>query len=103
MSKKTAVKAEETRVEESVTEEQFSVVETENENQNVPVKYKVNFRYGLNLRKAPGKQNPVLKVLPNGAEVEGDGRMEDVDGVQWLAVEDGWVDNSYLTLASAEV
>ena len=103
MSKEVAAaKAEEDWAKEPAFEEQNPTPELKREIREAPVKYKVSFRYGLNLRKTPGKQSPILKVLPNGAEVLSDGPVAEADGTQWLPVEDGWVDAAYLTLAGAE-
>ena len=105
MKKKNAadtVKEEEVCTKETASEGQVSTPEEKNESQDAHVKYKVNFQYGLNLRKQPGKQSPILKVLPNGAEVVSDGCMEEAGGIQWLSVEGGWVDPTYLIPVDVE-
>ena len=98
----TVAKEEEARIKETVSENQVSTTEGKDEIQDTQVKYKVNFRYGLNLRQQPSKQSPILKVLPNGAEVLSDGCMEENEGIQWLSVEGSWVDSSYLISTSSE-
>ena len=91
-----------TSAEETVIQDQETPSAGEGVIQEAPVKYKVNFRYGLNLRAGPGKQFRVLRVLPDGAEMESDGLTVERDGIQWLSVECGWVDSAYLILVSAE-
>ena len=52
----------------------------------------VDYPWGLNLRSGPGVAFPVVRVLPNGAEVV---TPAPADG-EWCAVEGGWVMSRYL-------
>lgn len=64
--------------------------------QRVGPLYKVTWPQGLNLRKDPGLEHPVLKVLPFGSVVEGRGEAVVVNGSNWLPVQDGWCDAQFL-------
>lgn len=70
--------------------------ETVSEPQNVGPLYKVTWPQGLNLRKDPGLEHPVLKVLPFGSVVEARGEIVAVNGSNWLPVQDGWCDAQFL-------
>lgn len=54
--------------------------------------YTVSYPGGLNLRAGPGKNFSVLRVLQPGAAVKAEGEAHG----NWLLVEGGWVDQTYL-------
>lgn len=58
--------------------------------------YKVTWPQGLNLRKDPGLEHPVLKVLSFGSVVEARGEAVTVNDSNWLPVQDGWCDAQFL-------
>lgn len=59
-------------------------------------KYRVNYRYGLNLRTGPGREHPVIRVLPNGMVILVEGDAVAVGPVVWCQTGEGWVDSTYL-------
>ena len=65
--------------------------------------YKVTAMQGLNLRRDPGMEHPVLRVLPFDAVVEARGKSVQVNEASWLPVQDGWVAEAYLAPVEAEV
>lgn len=70
--------------------------------QKAPARFRVIYRFGLNLRTAPGMDSKVVKILPPGAEVTVTGEAVQDGDRQWLPVEGGWVDMAYLSQLADE-
>lgn len=59
-----------------------------------PVKYRVSYLHGLNLRNAPGGE--IVRVLRYRSTVLSAGDVVEVAGTMWLPVEGGFVNSAYL-------
>lgn len=59
-------------------------------------KYRVNYRYGLNLRAGPGREHPVIRVLPKGTVILVEDGSVAVGSAVWYPTGEGWVDSAYL-------
>ena len=89
--------------EETEAEDTAALQEGETEiDSTKPVKFVVNYPHGLNLRIGPGRNFAVKRVLPNGSIVEGVGEVVRAGNVDWVPLNDGWVDGTYLLLAGEE-